>query len=251
VQFPVYLAIGSLKIHPHPVCEALAYALAFALYLALRKRWRDPIPESTRMSVIAGAAVGAALGSKLLFLLEDPVMTWQHVGDIAFLMGGKTIVGGLLGGLAGVEITKRLAGETRSTGDLFVLPLCLGIAIGRIGCFLTGLGDHTYGSATSLPWGVDFGDGIPRHPAQLYEIVVLAAIAAWALARRAHLARSGDLFRGFMLLYLSWRFVIDFMKPDARVVVSAIQIACLAGIAYYARDARRVFFAANAGELAT
>jgi len=127
-----------------------------------------------------------------------------------------------------------------------VLPLCLGIAIGRVGCFLTGLADHTYGSPTSLPWGVDFGDGIPRHPVPLYEIAVLALIALWALRRRTEIAARGDLFKGFMIAYLSWRLLIDFMKPDPALVLglSAIQIACLAGLVYYARDARRVFFGA-------
>ena len=44
----------------------------------------------------------------------------------------------------------------RSTGDLFVVPLCVGTAIGRIGCFLSGLEDRTYGTPTSLPWGDRF-----------------------------------------------------------------------------------------------
>ena len=62
----------------------------------------------------------------------------------------------------GVELAKRACGVTRSTGDQFVWPLAVGTAIGRLGCFFTGLDDHTYGTATRLPWGVDFGDGILR-----------------------------------------------------------------------------------------
>ena len=73
------------------------------------------------------------------------------------------IVGGLLGGWAGVEIAKRVLRIRYSTGDLFVFPLVVGMSIGRVGCFLTGLDDHTCGTWTGLPWAVDFGDG-PRHP---------------------------------------------------------------------------------------
>src|SRR5260221_11390397 len=73
-------------------------------------------------------------------------------------MSGKTIVGALIGGLIAVELAKHILGIKQRTGDLFAVPLCLGIAIGRIGCFLTGLEDHTSGVATSLPWGVNFGD---------------------------------------------------------------------------------------------
>ena len=216
----------------HLALEVLAYAAGFRLFLWLRKRQGDAIPEVTRITVIAGAAIGAALGSKLLFVLIDPS---------SLALGGKTVVGGILGGLIGVELTKKLTGESRSTGDLFVLPLCLGIAIGRIGCFLAGLADQTHGNATSLPWGVDFGDGVPRHPTQLYEIAVVAAIAAWAVRRTPE--KSGDLFKGFLLAYLAWRFAIELVKPEPRIYfgLSAIQLAALAGIAVYARHAPRVF----------
>ena len=87
-------------------------------------------------------------------------------------------VGGLIGGLIAVEWTKRWLRVTIPTGDLLVVPLVAGIAIGRIGCFLTGLADRTYGLATGLPWGVDFGDGVLRHPTQIYEIVFLTGLAA-------------------------------------------------------------------------
>ena len=121
-------------------------------------------------------------------------------------------------------------------GDLYVFPLIVGIAVGRVGCFLTGLADDTYGTATSLPWGVDFGDGVARHPTQLYEIAFLAALAA-ALAWRARRPYPrGDLFKLFMAAYLGWRLLIDFIKPAHATLLglSAIQLACIAGLAWYA-----------------
>ena len=81
-------------------------------------------------------------------------MTWHNLHNPAYLVGGKTIVGALIGGLITVEIAKRYIGIQQSTGDLYAIPLALGIAIGRIGCFLTGLPDNTYGTATNLPWGI-------------------------------------------------------------------------------------------------
>lgn len=236
---------------PHLLFEALAYALGFRLYLFLRARRGDAIPDSVRWSVIAGAAVGAALGSKLLYWMDQPSVTLAHARDLAFLAGGKSIVGGLLGGLVGVEWTKARIGEARSTGDLFVLPLCLGIAAGRVGCFLTGLADHTHGIATSLPWGVDYGDGIARHPTQLYEVAWVSLVAVWALRRmrdRPDPSRAGDLFRGFMVLYLGFRLTIEFLKPETRefLGLSGIQVACLGGLACYARHTARIFFTRGA-----
>jgi len=243
MTFPVLIPLGSLRLHPHLVFESLAYLVGFRSFLALKRRRGDPISEGVRMSVVAGAAVGAALGSKVVYWMQQPSLTLAHLADPLFLLGGKSIVGGLLGGLIGVEIAKRLSGETRSTGDLFVLPLCLGMAIGRIGCFLSGLPDHTYGVATSLPWGVDFGDGLRRHPTQLYEIAWLGLVAVWAERRRSALMRPGDLFRGFMVLYLGFRLCVELIKPDPGeyLGLTGIQVAALLGLLYYARDIPRVF----------
>src|SRR5438270_13855458 len=96
-------------------------------------------------------------------------------------MGGKTIVGGLLGGRVAEELTKRIIGEKQRTGDLFAAPLCFGIAIGRVGCFLEGLPDQTFGTPSSLPWAVHFGDGVPRHPVQLYDCFFALAVGIFLL----------------------------------------------------------------------
>lgn len=159
MQFPVYLPLGPLRLHPHAVFETLAYAIGFRTYLWLRRRSGDVIADGTRWSIVAAAIAGAAIGSKILYWFEDPVATWQHLSDPVYLLQGKTIVGGLVGGLIAVEGTKLALGVRQSTGDLFAVPLAIGAAIGRIGCFLTGLSDQTYGVATDLPLGVDFGDG--------------------------------------------------------------------------------------------
>jgi len=241
MTFPLYLSVGSLRLHPHFVFEALAYFVGLQLYLRQRRRSGDVIDSPTRWSIVAATIVGAALGSRLLYWLEGPSQLLAHWNDVRYLLGGKTVVGGLLGGLIAVELTKRVLGVTRRTGDLFAVPIASGIAIGRIGCFLSGLPDGTYGTPTSLPWGVDFGDGIARHPAQLYEAVFLSVLA-FALAhfgRRPH--REGDLFKLFMVAYLALRLFLDAFKPELRVALtlSSIQWAALAALVYYAHDVRR------------
>src|ERR1041385_21380 len=167
--FPVYLRIAGVTIHPHLFFEALAYFVAIGHFLSLRARSGDRVAAPLRWSLVAAAFAGGALGSKLGYWLEDPSQTLHRWNDFVYMMGGKTIVGGLLGGWLAVELMKKYVGIEQRTGDLLAIPICVGIAIGRIGCFLTGLPDKTYGAATSLPWGVDFGDGVRRHPTQLYE----------------------------------------------------------------------------------
>jgi phosphatidylglycerol:prolipoprotein diacylglycerol transferase len=218
--------------HPalHPVFEALGYAAGYAVYKGLRARAGDALSEERRWVVIAAAAVGALAGSRVLGLLEQvPRIGWHW--QMLLAPGGKTIVGGLLGGWLAVELAKRIMGVRARTGDLFAIPLCVGIAVGRIGCFVAGLADDTYGKPTTLPWGVDFGDGVARHPTQLYEIGFLVCLAAalWWMSRRPH--AEGALFRMFLGAYLAWRLAIDFIKPQPLVAgMNLIQWACVAGL---------------------
>jgi prolipoprotein diacylglyceryltransferase len=140
-----------------------------------------------------------------------------------------------------VEIVKRLRGVRGRTGDAFVFPLILGIAVGRIGCFLTGLPDHTHGVHSSLPWAVDFGDG-PRHPTQLYEVAFLLMLGMILALRSRRPYGEGELFRIFMLGYLGFRLAVEFVKPVERHAgLSAIQWACLLGIVACVRGLWRVW----------
>jgi phosphatidylglycerol---prolipoprotein diacylglyceryl transferase len=241
VTFPVVFSIGGLQVAAHTVFETLAYFVGFRIYLAQRRRLGDVLDNHTRWSVIAGAIAGALVGAKLLHMLEDPVATWAKRGDLLLFFGGKTVVGGLIGGLAGVELTKTWIGVRQSTGDLLALPLAIGIAIGRIGCFLAGPSDGTSGVPSTLPWAVDFGDGIARHPTQLYEILALVTIAAtlFILRRRPH--QTGDLFKVLMVGYMTCRLLVDAIKPEPRIALglSTLQWAALGVLVYYSTDIRR------------
>ena len=233
------LSIGS---HPiwHPLFESLAYATGYIVFRRARSQQGDVLAEPERWTILAAAAVGALFGSRILGVAEQypTLMASARAGRLLQLLvspGGKTIVGGLLGGWLAVEIVKRLTGIQRRTGDLFALPLCVGIAIGRVGCFIAGLDDDTFGKPTNLPWAVNFGDGIGRHPTQIYEILFLAALA-FILSTYLDL-REGTRFRIFLAAYLSWRFLIDFIKPQPRLAgMNLIQWACLAGIGFLAMD---------------
>jgi phosphatidylglycerol---prolipoprotein diacylglyceryl transferase len=214
--------------------------------------------------------------------MEDPRATLHNLHNPAYLVGGKTIVGALAFGLIAVELMKRFIGLRTSTGDLYAIPLALGIAIGRIGCFLTGLSDNTYGTPTTLPWAINFGDGVPRHPTQLYEIAFLlvlipvlyrvlnkVVILSGAVTKQSEVTAQskdpylkqtlvqasdvrkrepaagrplpGDAFKLFMVAYMLFRLLCDFIKPYPRLFLGlgGIQWACVLILLYYSGDIAR------------
>ena len=237
MSFPVVFHLGPLVIQAHFLFEMLAYFVGLRFYQHLRNKRGDALDEDRRIGVMIGGILGAALGSKILGLLEHPKLLFQLHENLVYFLASKTIVGGLIGGLIGVEATKKLLGVSRSTGDLFCIPIILGMMIGRIGCFLAGVSDGTWGQQTDWILAMDGGDGVMRHPMPLYEIGVLSLIwlAITQLKGRPSL-QDGDLFKFFMVTYLAWRFSAEFLKPSTPIPVlgiSAIQFACLLTLLYY------------------
>ncbi len=222
----------------HGIFEMLALTAGAAYYRLLRKRaGGGSILHGEGFVVAVGCIFGAAIGNKLVFWIEMPHLFVQHWNTPTLLFGGQSMVGGLLGGLIGVEIAKKLNGIAHSTGDAFVFPVLLGLMIGRVGCFLAGLADGTHGNPSGLPWAVDFGDGIPRHPTQLYEIG-FAGLLWWGLAtiRQRLAAQPGLLFKLLLVAYLGWRLLVDAIKPLPYAYplgLSGIQWVCLLGLAIY------------------
>ncbi|MBL3657863.1 prolipoprotein diacylglyceryl transferase family protein [Fulvivirga sediminis] len=235
MSIPYHPTVAGHSINVHLITEYLAFFIAFRYYLYLRKRSYDAISSNNRLSIILGATIGALVGSRLIGFLENPLfdLSWK---DIITLWNLKTIMGGLFGGLLGVELTKMIIGEKQRSGDLFTLPIILGIFIGRIGCFLSGTDEFTYGSETSFFTGMDLGDGIMRHPIALYELVfliILFIIIKHIQDRKIY--RSGMVFKIFMISYFGFRFMIEFIKPNLFFVLglSSIQWLCIVCWAYY------------------
>ena len=149
---------------------------------------------------------------------------------------GKSILGALFGGIVFSEFFKGTMGIKGSTGAYFAPSLAIGIAIGRIGCFLAGLEDYTYGIETTLPWGVDFGDGRLRHPVQLYESIAMFGffLYAWQCYRRNIGRFERTIFYQFILWYALQRFIWELLKPYESIAlgVNLFGWICLILIGY-------------------
>ncbi len=200
--------------------------------------------KTDRLCLLAGAIFGAAVGSKGLHVLEHlPALIARD--DMALWLGGKSVLGGFLGGTIGVEIAKKLVGWRASTGDVWVPALAVGLIVGRIGCQFSGTWDGTYGSPTALPWAWDYGDGIGRHPTAFYEIILVLSLACVVWRYRRLRAASGARFAAFLMGYCIIRFGLEFLKPPFGLAangalpvalymsLTAIQWAAIVGIIGY------------------
>lgn len=186
-------------------------ALIAGVALSQRRQARLALTKTQRWAVGLGAFCGGMLGSKIPFALAD---TRGAFCVQAWISDGKTILFGLAGGYIGVEVAKALTGVRTKTGDAFAMPVAVSIGIGRLGCFV---GRCCYGVPTSLPWGVDFGDGVRRHPTQLYEIAfhfVMAAVLFF-IERRGWLSRQR--FKFYLLAYCVYRFATEFLRPEVPI----------------------------------
>lgn len=238
MHFPVSIQIGNINILLHTIFETAGFFIGFHYFLYLRKQQGDVIEQSNRVWILIGATFGALIGSRLIGGLENIPAMLQAPNKLFYFYQNKTVVGGFIGGLFGVELCKKLIGEKYASGDLFTYPMILALIIGRIGCFTMGVYEETYGLPSLLPWAMNLGDGTARHPVALYEIIFL--ITLWlslVAAEKKLLFANGARFKVFMTGYLFFRFMLDFIKPHYTFSfgLSTIQIACLAGLIYYGR----------------
>ena len=221
----------------HALFEWAGIFVGGRLYLRAGGSSLRELGATRNFAVIFGCLVGAAIGNKAVHWIQRADQ-WSLLREAPWLiLQGQSIVGGLLGGLIGVEIAKYCVGVRESTGDRFVAPILVGLIIGRTGCLLAGLADDTYGIPTDLPWGMDFGDGIRRHPTQLYDMLFAAtALLTLRHCRPTLQAQPGLAFKLLLAGYLLWRLIIDGLKPVPHAYVgglSGIQLVCAVALLGY------------------
>jgi phosphatidylglycerol---prolipoprotein diacylglyceryl transferase len=197
----------------HTIFDVAAWLVAgLAIWWLSRRRQLQFSTQSFALPYLAALLFGSGLGA----ILFGSLNLW-----LSGMPGlARSVEGALAGGIVAIELYKWIAGISVRTGARFALPLAIGIAIGRIGCYLAGLDDFTYGTPTALPWGHDFGDGISRHPVQLYESAAMAAFAAYYVV--AVIRQDGFVIaNGFYLVliyYALQRFLWEFFKPYAALI---------------------------------
>lgn len=216
---PIAFSIGPLAVHWYGLMYLLGFSLAWLL-----GRWRinhglSRLSLRDLEDLIFYCVVGVVLGGRLGYILFYKFDYYlAHPADILKVWeGGMAFHGGLLG----VVIALLLFARSRKmplleVGDLTAPLIPLGLAAGRLGNFING---ELWGRPTDLPWGMVFpqaGDGIARHPSQLYQMTLeglLLFAVLWWFARKPRPV--GQVSAVFLIGYGLCRFVAEFARePD-------------------------------------
>ena len=211
-----------------PYSWLLLAGIAVSLVVWSRVAKRD----ERLLFIYISALVGAFLGAKIVYLLAEGWLDWRQPDRWLRLATGKTIIGGLLGGYAAVEITKKIVGYRSATGDWFAFIAPIGIIFGRIGCLLHGCCT----GAVCLPawYAMSDKEGTPHWPAVPVEIIFnLVALGAAALLRWKKIL-PGQHFHLYLIAYGLFRFAHEFVRATPRIVgsLSGYAIAALITAAF-------------------
>lgn len=193
----------------HTGFDVLAWLVSIAALFILRRTWfrQNPVDATLRFGYLAAVLIGAGLGAWFFGTLNAWISGQPGLA--------RSVEGALAGAIVSIELYKKFNGINARTGAIYALPMALGISVGRIGCLLSGMEDFTYGVPTDGSWGWNFGDGVLRHPVQLYETV---SMTLFALAYFVQIRRGSAFWRvnGFYLavtFYAVQRFMLEFLKP--------------------------------------
>ncbi len=230
---PILFEIGGFPIEAYPTFMLLALLTGLVAYVIQLRI--DHVQKSNALYIAIFAIIGGTIGSKLPIIF----IYWNQINanpeNIAIFLSGRTIVGGLIGGALGTIVAKKMFKINERLGNQIAIPVALSMAVGRIGCLLRGC---CYGQPTDLPWGIDLGDHIYRHPTQIYEIIFDVALVFFLAWRKKIGVKPGELFKVFMNAYLSFRFVLEFIRVEkvGFMGLTDFQWLCLVSLVYINRQ---------------
>lgn len=216
---PTLFRFGGWTVPTHEFFIGLGLVAALVVFY-IRARARNQLDDRVRW-VAVGALIGGGLFARAAAVWQF-TLTGSSFVDV-WLYGGRSVLGGLAGAYAGAVVTKRIVGYRHSTGELFAPAVAIGMAIGRIGCFLT----EQIGTTTTMPWGITLPtelaatvpncpqctSGAPLHPSFLYEVLFHAVAFGMLWASRDRLP-DGQSFKLYLLGYGIFRLLVEFVRGN-------------------------------------
>lgn len=219
---PILFEIFGVKIYGYGLMITIGIiaALFLLIYRSRRKRYNeDNIWDMAILAIICGV-----IGGKVLYIITDIKYIIEQPSVLKSIGNGFVIYGAVFGGILTVYLYSRKKGwDALSVFDLAIPSLPLAQGFGRIGCFLAGC---CYGSATTLPIGVEFSNSpfasvnVHVHPTQIYSSVFDFLLAFFLLWYDRKERKNGRIFSLYLIIYSIGRFLIEYLRDDPRGSVS-------------------------------
>jgi phosphatidylglycerol:prolipoprotein diacylglycerol transferase len=204
----------------------LALSFLAGIYISSYRARRFGLDPQLVLDLSVYLIIAGVIGSRLLYVVFH-LEEYNNLLDVfALWQGGATLYGGLILAIfAAALFAKKKNTDFMLIADIMSPALALGIMLTRVGCFLSGC---CFGSATTLPWGLEFpvdspagayarslatgGEVVHLHPAQLYASVYGLIILLFLLLSEKRLVKRGATFGAFIAFYGVFRFTLDFFR---------------------------------------
>lgn len=212
---PILLQLGSFPIRSYGVAMAIAFLVGI---LVSRRRARAAgLDPDIIIDLAFFVIIMSVLGARGAYVIARWDWFGRHLSQIPRVWdGGLALYGGVVVGVITglVFFSKRRVNIWRGA-DVVAPSLALGVAIGRIGCFLNGC---CHGRPCELPWAVTFPPGsyadhafhgLSVHPTQIYASLSALAFFFILIAAGRRKPFDGFLLWLFVIMLAAYRFLID------------------------------------------
>jgi phosphatidylglycerol:prolipoprotein diacylglycerol transferase len=227
-MYPILFSIGGLSVYTYGFFVALG--IFTGLMLLDKQATKNGLNADLIGRFAFWAIVFAIVGARVGWVVQYwPMYKGNWLSVLNVREGGLAFHGGLIGAIfVGFYYVFRYKISLAKLADAAALPLCLGYAVGRLGCLFNGC---CWGIPTSMPWGVAtrFAEGL-RHPVQIYDsflTLVLFAFIAW---RSKSTKFGGQLFLETLMGFALVRFLVEFFRDSTKfnAVLNQTQVLMIA-----------------------
>lgn len=216
---PVLLSIGPFEVRYYGLFFVLGFIFAYFILNHLSKTRSIDLSKDDIIDYLIYVIIGTIIGARLFYVLIYNLPFYlENPADIfAVWKGGLSFHGGFIGAIASLFFyCKKKKVKFYTMLDISVIPLALGLSLGRIGNFING---ELPGRVSNVPWAVKFPDydGF-RHPSQIYASIkdLVIFFVLWAVKDRK--LPPGLLFWSFVVMYSIFRFTVEFFRaPDPQL----------------------------------
>ncbi len=216
-----FINIFGFSVPSYGLMMGLSYIAA--VYYCYKQQAHLNLGKDKIFDLIFWLIIGALIGGKMFYIWFN-FDSFAASGFIEKIRYGFVFYGGFLGGfIAGIIWLKKYKQPLLPAMDFFAVPLALGHAIGRIGCFLAGC---CYGKISHNFLAVKFTNPnslVPAHlhdvglyPVQLMEslAVLILFFILFYFYKKPH--KNGVIFAGYLLGYGFIRFALEYLRFDDR-----------------------------------